>query len=129
VRNGSESPAKGGSVGPTATRRSGRSRRSSSAPCATAVSSGSTWSQTDRASRLADHAASAPVVLGQDLRDLGAAVAVRHVEWLGGSVSVDGETLTIRLASVEVVLTRSGVQDLLSSDTVGCQTLLLLQEP
>ena len=42
--------------------------------------------------------ASAPVVLGQDLRDLGAAVAVRHVEWLGGSVSVDGETLTIRLA-------------------------------
>ena len=42
--------------------------------------------------------ASAPVVLGEDLRDLGAAVAVRHVEWLGGSVSVDGETLTIRLA-------------------------------
>ncbi len=40
--------------------------------------------------------ASAPVVLGEDLRDLGAAVAVRHVEWLGGSVSVDGETLTIR---------------------------------
>ena len=43
--------------------------------------------------------ASAPVVLGQDLRDLGAAVAVRHVAWLGGSVSVDGETLTIRLAA------------------------------
>lgn len=41
---------------------------------------------------------SAPVVLGQDLRDLGAAVAVRVIERLGGSVSVDGDTLTIRLA-------------------------------
>jgi signal transduction histidine kinase len=41
--------------------------------------------------------ASAPVVLGQDLRDLGAAVAVRLVEALGGSVGVEGETLTIRL--------------------------------
>jgi signal transduction histidine kinase len=42
--------------------------------------------------------ASAPVVLGEDLRDLGAAVAVMHVRRLGGSVAVDGETLTIRLA-------------------------------
>jgi signal transduction histidine kinase len=41
---------------------------------------------------------SAPVVLGQDLRDLGAAVAVRVIERLGGSVSVSGQTLTIRLA-------------------------------
>ena len=41
--------------------------------------------------------ASAPVVLGRDLRDLGAAVAVRVIERLGGSVSVAGETLTIRL--------------------------------
>jgi two-component system, OmpR family, sensor histidine kinase KdpD len=41
--------------------------------------------------------ASAPVVLGQDLRDLGAAVAVMHVESLGGSVAVEGETLTVRL--------------------------------
>jgi signal transduction histidine kinase len=41
---------------------------------------------------------SAPVVLGQDLRDLGAAVAVRVIETLGGSVSVSGRTLTIRLA-------------------------------
>jgi signal transduction histidine kinase len=40
---------------------------------------------------------SAPVVLGEDLRDLGAAVAVMHVERLGGSVTVDGEALTIRL--------------------------------
>jgi two-component system, OmpR family, sensor histidine kinase KdpD len=41
--------------------------------------------------------ASAPVVLGEDLRDLGAAVAVMHVGWLGGSVAVNGETLTVRL--------------------------------
>ena len=43
-------------------------------------------------------AASAPVVLGDDLRDLGAAVAVRLVRRLGGTVAVAGETLTIRLA-------------------------------
>jgi signal transduction histidine kinase len=42
--------------------------------------------------------ASARVVLGEDLRDLGAAVAVRLVAALGGSVSLDGEKLTIRLA-------------------------------
>lgn len=41
---------------------------------------------------------SAPVVLGQDLRDLGAAVAVLVIERLGGAVSVSGRTLTIRLA-------------------------------
>jgi len=42
-------------------------------------------------------AASAPVVLGDDLRDLGAAVAVRLVRHLGGSVEIDGETVRIRL--------------------------------
>jgi signal transduction histidine kinase len=42
-------------------------------------------------------AASAPVVLGDDLRDLGAAVAVRLVRRLGGSVAIEGETLQIRL--------------------------------
>ena len=42
--------------------------------------------------------ASAPVVLGEDLRDLGAAVAVRLVRRLGGSVAIDGETLTVELA-------------------------------
>lgn len=42
--------------------------------------------------------ASAQVVLGEDLRDLGAAVAVRLVAALGGSVSLEGETLTVRLA-------------------------------
>lgn len=40
---------------------------------------------------------SAPVVLGEDLRDLGAAVAVRVVRALGGSVELDGDTLTITL--------------------------------
>jgi hypothetical protein len=42
-------------------------------------------------------ASSAPVVLGEDLRDLGAAVAVRVVHALGGSVELEGETLTITL--------------------------------
>ncbi len=41
---------------------------------------------------------SAKVVLGQDLRDLGAAVAVRVLATLGGSVSVSGQTLTMQLA-------------------------------
>ena len=40
---------------------------------------------------------SAPVVLGEDLRDLGAAVAVRLVRTLGGSVAVEDETLRITL--------------------------------
>lgn len=43
-------------------------------------------------------AASAPVVLGEDLRDLGAAIAVRLLQAQGGSVALDGETLRIRLA-------------------------------
>ena len=42
--------------------------------------------------------ASAPVVLGEDLRDLGAAVAVRLLRAQGGSVDLDGETLKINLA-------------------------------
>jgi signal transduction histidine kinase len=42
--------------------------------------------------------ASAPVVLGEDLRDLGAAVAVRAIRAVGGDVAVDGDTLTVRLA-------------------------------
>jgi signal transduction histidine kinase len=37
------------------------------------------------------------VVTGAELRDLGAAVAVRLLEALGGGVSVNGETLTLRL--------------------------------
>jgi signal transduction histidine kinase len=42
--------------------------------------------------------ASRPVVLGEDLRDLGAAVAVQVIRRLGGDVAVEGETLTVRLA-------------------------------
>jgi signal transduction histidine kinase len=41
--------------------------------------------------------ASGPVVLGEELRDLGAAVAVRVVRALGGTVELDGETLSVRL--------------------------------
>ena len=42
-------------------------------------------------------AASAPVLLGEDLRDLGAAVAVRALRAQGGSVELDGETFRIAL--------------------------------
>ena len=35
--------------------------------------------------------------LGEDLRDLGAAVAVRVVSALGGSVTLHGDTLTVKL--------------------------------
>jgi len=42
--------------------------------------------------------ASAPVVLGEDLRDLGAAVAARLVARLGGSLAIDREALVVRLA-------------------------------
>jgi signal transduction histidine kinase len=41
--------------------------------------------------------ASAPVVLGEDLRDLGAAVAVRQLRAQGGSVELDGERLILAL--------------------------------
>jgi signal transduction histidine kinase len=41
---------------------------------------------------------SAAVVLGQELRDLGAAVAVKLIEYLGGTVEVEDGTLTIALA-------------------------------
>ena len=41
---------------------------------------------------------SGPVVLGQELRDLGAAVAVTLIEFLGGAVDVEDGTLTIALA-------------------------------
>jgi signal transduction histidine kinase len=42
-------------------------------------------------------AASGPVLLAEELRDLGAAVAVRVVRALGGSVELDGDTLSVRL--------------------------------
>jgi signal transduction histidine kinase len=40
---------------------------------------------------------SAPVVLGEDIRDLGAAVAGRLIDVLGGSLELTQETLHIRL--------------------------------
>jgi signal transduction histidine kinase len=40
---------------------------------------------------------SGPVLLGDELRDLGAAVAVRVIYALGGSVDLDGDTLSVRL--------------------------------
>jgi signal transduction histidine kinase len=41
----------------------------------------------------------APIILGENLRDLGAAVARRVVEALGGSLELNGETLVVRLRS------------------------------
>jgi signal transduction histidine kinase len=41
---------------------------------------------------------SSKVVVGAELRDLGAAVAVKLIDALGGSVTVDDSKLTIRLA-------------------------------
>ena len=40
----------------------------------------------------------APILLGENLRDLGAAIAVRTIEALGGSVSVESERLVVRLS-------------------------------
>ncbi len=42
-------------------------------------------------------AAAAPVVIGEDVRDLGALVARLAIDELGGSVALDGETLRVRL--------------------------------
>ena len=42
-------------------------------------------------------AAAAPVLLGEDLRDLGAAIAVRQLRAQGGSVELDGERLIVTL--------------------------------
>ena len=42
-------------------------------------------------------AAAAPIVLAEDLKDLGAATARRLTEALGGSLTLDGERLLVRL--------------------------------
>ena len=42
-------------------------------------------------------ASSGPVLLGEELRDLGAAVAVSVIRALGGSVALDGEPLAVTL--------------------------------
>jgi len=41
----------------------------------------------------------APIVMGETAKDLGAAVAVRLVQVLGGEVALDGERLTVTLPS------------------------------
>jgi signal transduction histidine kinase len=41
-----------------------------------------------------------PVVLGEQLKDLGAAVAVRVVRALGGDVGLEGERLTVTLPTI-----------------------------
>ena len=43
-------------------------------------------------------ASSGLVLIGEELRDLGAAVAVRLVRTLGGSVELDGDSLVVRFA-------------------------------
>ena len=42
-------------------------------------------------------AAAAPVVLGEEQKDLGAAVAVRLLRALGADVTLEGERLTVTL--------------------------------
>ena len=44
----------------------------------------------------------APIVLGSELRDLGAAVAVRVVAALGGATELDGEVLRVRFQPAAV---------------------------
>jgi signal transduction histidine kinase len=44
-------------------------------------------------------ARAAPVILGEDLKDLGAAVAIRAIRALGGTVELEGERLLIGLVS------------------------------
>jgi signal transduction histidine kinase len=39
----------------------------------------------------------APILLGDDLRDFGAAAGRIHIEALGGSVAIEGDTLRVRL--------------------------------
>jgi signal transduction histidine kinase len=43
--------------------------------------------------------ASGPVLMGDDLRDLGAAVAVRVVAAMGGAVALDGDAVVVRLST------------------------------
>jgi signal transduction histidine kinase len=44
------------------------------------------------------NAAAAPVIMGEDLRDLGALVALSAIRALGGAVEIEGERLLVRLA-------------------------------
>jgi signal transduction histidine kinase len=51
---------------------------------------------------------SGPILLGEDLRDFGAAAARIHVEALGGSVAVDGDALHVRLPATSAGATAAG---------------------
>ena len=56
------------------------------------------WSVTGRELALSPvSAAAAPIVTGEEVRDLGALVAVTVIGALGGSVELAGETLTVRI--------------------------------
>jgi signal transduction histidine kinase len=48
-------------------------------------------------------AETAPICLGQDLRDFGAAVAVRVFDALGGSTEAEGESIVVRLPVAPVL--------------------------
>jgi len=66
-------------------------RRHGPAPAVRIEADGAEWRLTPVT------ASSAPVVLGDDLRDFGAAVGRMCVEALGGGVSVAGDTFVVRL--------------------------------
>lgn len=53
-------------------------------------------------------AESGPILLGEDLRDFGAAAARMHVEALGGTVAVDGDALRIGLPATSTGGTAGG---------------------
>ncbi len=57
-----------------------------------------TWTVDGRSLELAPIAGGAgPVVLGEEIRDLGSLVARTVIEQLGGSLTLEGETLRVRL--------------------------------
>ena len=59
---------------------------------------GATWTVRGRDLDLAPvNAAAAPVVLGDEVKDLGALIARRVIEELGGALALDAETLRVRL--------------------------------
>jgi signal transduction histidine kinase len=60
---------------------------------------GVTWTVRGRELELAPvNAAAAPVLLGDEIRDLGSLIAARVIEALGGSLALEGETLRVHLS-------------------------------
>jgi signal transduction histidine kinase len=58
-----------------------------------------TWTVRGRELELAPvNAAATPVVLGEEIRDLGSLIAARVVEALGGSLALEGQTLRVHLS-------------------------------